>query len=172
MGITQVADPLMSTALDQLCINTFERFRSMWCSRSTPGIPARRWRAPFIYTIWNRPMRFDPQHPIWSNRDRFRSLQWPRLDASRSMLHLTRTQAANADYEVLGRPSVSPRRHSPLPPILDSKTPGRPSTTGLPALDDDGPLGQGVATSVGMAIAQKWLVPSHHTDRQESKMKL
>jgi transketolase len=74
-----------------------------------------------------------------------------------SILHLTKTQAVNADYEILGHPSVSLddiRRFRQL----DSRAPGHPEyhwTSGVEATT--GPLGQGVATSVGMAIAQKWL---------------
>src|SRR5580692_1273537 len=74
-----------------------------------------------------------------------------------SVLHLTGTQAVNAEYERLGKPSVTldDIRHFLQ---LDSKAPGHAEyhwTSGVEATT--GPLGQGIATSVGMAIAQKWL---------------
>jgi transketolase len=74
-----------------------------------------------------------------------------------SMLYLTGTQAVNADYELVGKPSVTldDIRHFRQ---LDSKAPGHPEyhwTSGVETTT--GPLGQGIATSVGMAIARKWL---------------
>jgi transketolase len=74
-----------------------------------------------------------------------------------SVLHLTKTQAVNADYEILGQPSVTlddVRRFRQL----DSKAPGHPEYHWVSGVETTtGPLGQGVATSVGMSIAQKWL---------------
>jgi transketolase len=74
-----------------------------------------------------------------------------------SVLHLTKTQAVNADYETLGHPSVSldDIRHFRQ---LESKAPGHPEYHWVSGVETTtGPLGQGVATSVGMAIARKWL---------------
>jgi transketolase len=74
-----------------------------------------------------------------------------------SVLHLTRTQAVNGDYERLGHPSVSLEdiRHFRQ---LDSKAPGHPEYHWVSGVETTtGPLGQGVATSVGMGIAEKWL---------------
>jgi transketolase len=79
-----------------------------------------------------------------------------------SILHLTQTQAVNADYETLGRPAVSLddiRRFRQL----DSRAAGHPEyhwTSGVETTT--GPLGQGIATSVGMAIAQKWLASRYN----------
>jgi transketolase len=102
-------------------------------------------------------MRFDPVDPIWPNRDRFVLSNGHASMLLWSVLHLTKTQAVNAEYETLGKPAVTLediRRFRQL----DSKAPGHPEyhwTSGVEATT--GPLGQGVATSVGMAIAQKWL---------------
>jgi transketolase len=113
--------------------------------------------APLVYTIWNRVMRFDPQDPIWPNRDRFVLSNGHASMLLWSMLHLTKMQSVNADYESLGQPSVTlddVRRFRQL----DSKAPGHPEYHWVSGVETTtGPLGQGVATSVGMAIAQKWL---------------
>jgi transketolase len=120
-----------------------------------PGTPMAL--APLVYTLWNRVMRFDPQDPIWPNRDRFVLSNGHASMLLWSILHLTRTQAVNADYEMVGQPAVSLediRRFRQL----DSRAPGHPEyhwTSGVETTT--GPLGQGIATSVGMAIAQKWL---------------
>jgi transketolase len=120
-----------------------------------PGTPMAL--APLVYTIWNRVMRFDPQDPIWPNRDRFVLSNGHASMLLWSVLHLTRTQAVNADYENLGQPSVTLddiRRFRQL----DSKAPGHPEYHWVSGVETTtGPLGQGVATSVGMAIARKWL---------------
>jgi transketolase len=113
--------------------------------------------APLVYTLWNRVMRFDPQEPIWPNRDRFVLSNGHASMLLWSILHLTKTQAVNADYETLGHPSVSldDIRHFRQ---LESKAPGHPEYHWVSGVETTtGPLGQGVATSVGMAIAEKWL---------------
>jgi transketolase len=120
-----------------------------------PGTPMAL--APMVYTIWNRAMTFDPQDPLWPNRDRFVLSNGHASMLLWSMLHLTRTMAVNAEYERLGNVSVTLddiRRFRQL----DSKAPGHPEYHWVSGVETTtGPLGQGVATSVGMAIAQKWL---------------
>ena len=107
-------------------------------------------------------MRFDPQDPIWPNRDRFVLSNGHASMLLWSVLHLTNVQAVNADYERLGHPSVTLediRRFRQL----DSKAPGHPEyhwTSGVEATT--GPLGQGIANSVGMSIAQKWLAARYN----------
>jgi transketolase len=120
-----------------------------------PGTPMAL--APLVYTIWNRVMNFDPQDPIWPNRDRFVLSNGHASMLLWSILHLTQVQAVNAEYELLGHPSVTLddiRRFRQL----DSKAPGHPEYHWVSGVETTtGPLGQGVATSVGMAVAQKWL---------------
>jgi transketolase len=120
-----------------------------------PGTPMAL--APLVYTLWNRVMNFDPQEPIWPNRDRFVLSNGHASMLLWSVLHLTKTQAVNAEYETLGHPSVSLddiRRFRQI----DSRAPGHPEYHWVSGVETTtGPLGQGVATSVGMAIAQKWL---------------
>src|SRR5712691_12764150 len=113
--------------------------------------------APTVYTIWQRFLRFDPGDPIWPNRDRFVLSAGHASMLLYALLHLTGTKAVDASYEVPGEPSVTldDIRHFRQ---LDSKCPGHPEyrwTSGVETTT--GPLGQGVATSVGMAIAGKWI---------------
>ena len=142
----------------QLAVNTIRTLSidAVQAAKSGhPGTPMAL--APLVYTIWNRAMNFDPQYPIWPNRDRFVLSNGHASMLLWSILHLTKVQAVNADYEKLGKPSVSLediRRFRQL----DSKAPGHPEYHWVSGVETTtGPLGQGVATSVGMAIAQKWL---------------
>ncbi len=158
MSAAQAPDLLPDTKLDQLCINTIRTLSIDAVQQAKSGHPGTPMAlAPLVYTIWNRVLRFDPQDPIWPNRDRFVLSNGHASMLLWSALHLTRTQAVNADYETLGQPSVT------LDDIkrfrqLDSKATGHPEyhwTSGVETTT--GPLGQGVATSVGMAIGEKWL---------------
>ena len=142
----------------QLAVNTIRTLSidAVQAAKSGhPGTPMAL--APLVYTIWNRAMNFDPQYPIWPNRDRFVLSNGHASMLLWSILHLTKVQAVNADYEKLGKPSVTLediRRFRQL----DSKAPGHPEYHWVSGVETTtGPLGQGVATSVGMAIAQKWL---------------
>jgi transketolase len=102
-------------------------------------------------------MNFDPLDPIWPNRDRFILSNGHASMLLWSILHLTGVQAVNAEYEQLGKPSVTLddiRRFRQI----DSKAPGHPEYHWVSGVETTtGPLGQGVATSVGMAMARKWL---------------
>ena len=158
MSITQVAEPMTDTAVDQLCINTIRTLSMDAVQQAKSGHPGTPMAlAPLVYTIWNRVMRFDPQDPIWPNRDRFVLSNGHASMLLWSVLHLTKTQAVNAEYEMLGRPSVSldDIRHFRQ---LESRAPGHPEYHWVSGVETTtGPLGQGVATSVGMAMAKKWL---------------
>ena len=142
----------------QLAINTIRTLSIDAVQQAKSGHPGTPMAlAPLVYTIWNRVMRFDPQDPIWPNRDRFVLSNGHASMLLWSVLHLTRTQAVNAEYERLGHPSVSldDIRHFRQ---LDSKAPGHPEYHWVSGVETTtGPLGQGVATSVGMGIAEKWL---------------
>jgi transketolase len=144
--------------MTQLAINTIRTLSIDAVQQAKSGHPGTPMAlAPLVYTIWNRVMRFDPQDPIWPNRDRFVLSNGHASMLLWSVLHLTRTQAVNADYERLGHPSVSLEdiRHFRQ---LDSKAPGHPEYHWVSGVETTtGPLGQGVATSVGMAVAEKWL---------------
>src|SRR5438046_6360414 len=142
----------------QLAINTIRTLSIDAVQQAKSGHPATPMAlAPLIYTIWNRVMRFDPQNPIWPNRDRFVLSNGHASMLLWSILHLTGVQALKGDYGHLGQPSVTLddiRRFRQL----DSKAPGHASYHWVSGVETStGPLGQGVATSVDMAIAQKWL---------------
>jgi len=147
----------------QLAINTIRTLSIDAVQQAKSGHPGTPMAlAPLVYTIWNRVMRFDPEDPIWPNRDRFVLSNGHASMLLWSALHLTRTKAVNADYERLGHPSVSldDIRHFRQ---LDSKAPGHPEYHWVSGVETTtGPLGQGVATSVGMGIAQKWLAKRYN----------
>ena len=119
--------------MTQLAINTIRTLSIDAVQQAKSGHPGTPMAlAPLIYTIWNRVMRFDPEDPIWPNRDRFVLSNGHASMLLWSVLHLTRTKAVNADYERLGHASVSldDIRHFRQ---LDSKAPGIPSTIGFRA---------------------------------------
>jgi transketolase len=151
-------DTLTSAQLDQLCVNTIRTLSIDAVQQAKSGHPGTPMAlAPLVYAIWNRVMRFDPQNPIWPNRDRFVLSNGHASMLLWSALHLTGVQAVDAEYESLGKPSVTLddiRRFRQL----DSKAPGHPEYHWVSGVETTtGPLGQGVATSVGMATAEKWL---------------
>src|ERR1700724_3819614 len=155
--------PMTNAQLDQLsinCIRTLSIDAVQQAKSGHPGTPMAL--APLVYTLWNRVMRFDPQDPIWPNRDRFILSNGHASMLLWSVLHLTGTRAVNADYERMGKPSVTldDIRHFRQ---LNSKAPGHPEYHWVSGVETTtGPLGQGVATSVGMAIAQKWLASRYN----------
>jgi transketolase len=157
------ASSMTPEQLDRLAINTIRTLSIDAVQRANSGHPETPMAlAPLVYTIWNRVLRFDPMDPIWPNRDRFLLSNGHASMLLWSVLHLTGTRAVNAEYERLGEPAVSldDIRHFRQ---LDSKAPGHPEyhwTSGAEATT--GPLGQGVAISVGMAIAEKWLASRYN----------
>jgi transketolase len=147
----------MTQDIDQLCINTIRTLSIDAIQKANSGHPGTPMAmAPVAYTLWQRFLRFDPADPVWPGRDRFVLSAGHASMLLYALLFLAEVQAVDPDYEVLGRPSVS------LGDIedfrqLDSRAPGHPEyrwTSGVETTT--GPLGQGIATSVGMAIASKW----------------
>jgi len=143
---------------DQLCINTIRTLAMDAVQAANSGHPGTPMAlAPVAYWLWNRLLRFDPADPIWPNRDRFVLSAGHASMLLYSLLHLCGVKAVNNEYEQLGQPAVT------LDDIkrfrqLESKCPGHPEyrwTSGIETTT--GPLGQGVATSVGMAIVQRWM---------------
>jgi transketolase len=149
--------------IDRLCVNTMRTLAIDAIQKANSGHPGTPMgMAPTVYTLWQRVLRFDPQDPIWPNRDRFVLSAGHASMLLYSVLHLTQTRAVDPDYEILGRPCVS------LDDIKTfrqrgSRCAGHPEyrwTSGVETTT--GPLGQGVATSVGMAIGSKWLAARYN----------
>ena len=118
--------------------------------------------APVVYVLWQEFLRFDPADPIWPNRDRFILSAGHASTLLYSVLHLAGVKAVNRKYETLGELAV---RLDDLKSFrqLESRCPGHPEyrwTSGVETTT--GPLGQGVATSVGIALASHWLAERYN----------
>ncbi|WP_442788443.1 transketolase [Dactylosporangium sp. NBC_01737] len=150
-------DTLSINTVRGLCMDAVQRAES-----GHPGTPMGI--APVAYTLWQRFLRFDPADPIWPNRDRFVLSEGHASALLWSLFHLSGVRAVDPDYEVLGRPSVTLEDLKTFRQ-LDSRCPGHPEyhwTSGVETTT--GPLGQGVATSVGMAVAGQWLAARYNRD--------
>jgi transketolase len=147
----------VSRDLDQLCIDTIRTLCIDAIQRANSGHPGTPMAlAPVAYTLWQRFLRFDPADPIWPGRDRFVLSAGHASMLLYSLLHLAGVRAVDPDYEIVGDPAVSLEDIESFRQ-LGSRAPGHPEyrwTSGVETTT--GPLGQGVATSVGMAIAGKW----------------
>jgi transketolase len=152
------ASPSLGSELDQVCINTIRTLAMDAVQQANSGHPGTPMAlAPLAYTIWQNFLRFNPDDPIWPNRDRFVLSNGHASMLLYSVLHLTGVRSVDAKYERLGEPAVS------LDDIkrfrqLGSKCPGHPEyhlTSGVETTT--GPLGQGCGNSVGMALAARWL---------------
>jgi len=144
--------------LDQLCINTIRTLSIDGVQQANSGHPgAPMGLAPVVYSLWQSFLRYDPADPLWPNRDRFVLSAGHASMLLYSTLHLAGVRLVNEKGEVTKDLSVSMddiKRFRQL----GSRTPGHPEshmTTGVETTT--GPLGQGIANSVGMAIAGRWL---------------
>lgn len=155
--------PTASSALDQLAINTIRTLSMDAVQKANSGHPgAPMGMAPTAYALWQRVLRYDPRDPAWANRDRFVLSAGHASMLLYSLLHLTGVKAVNDKDQPQDAPAVS------LDEIkrfrqLGSKTPGHPEyhlTSGVETTT--GPLGQGVANSVGMAMASRWFAEKYN----------
>lgn len=144
-------------SLDQLCINTIRTLSMDAVQKANSGHPGTPMAlAPVAYHLWQNHLRYDPDEPLWPNRDRFVLSVGHASMLLYSMLHLAGVKAVDEHGKPTGAPALS------LDDIkqfrqLDSKTPGHPEyrlTTGVETTT--GPLGQGLGNSVGMAMAGRW----------------
>ncbi len=156
---------ITGTDTDALCINTIRGLCMDAVQKANSGHPGTPMGvAPVAYALWQRILRFDPSDPIWPNRDRFVLSEGHASTLLWSLLHLSGVQAVDADYEVLGQPAVTMQDLKTFRQ-LGSHCPGHPEyrlTSGVECTT--GPLGQGVATSVGMAMSGAWLAERYNTD--------
>ena len=149
-AVTRPSRRRLANAIRMLSMDAVEAAKS-----GHPGMPMGM--ADIAEVLWNDYLKFNPANGHWHDRDRFVLSNGHASMLLWSVLHLTATQAVDADYERLGHASVSldDIRHFRQ---LDSRAPGHPEYHWVSGVETTtGPLGQGVATSVGMAIAQKWL---------------
>lgn len=135
----------MKKDIEQLCINTI-RTLSMDAVQAAnsghPGTPMAL--APVAFTLYDKFMKFNPQNPNWINRDKFI------LSAGHASMLLYSTLYIMGYDVTIGDIKTFRQLHS--------KCAGHPEYGHTPGVETTtGPLGQGVATSVGFAIAQKWL---------------
>jgi transketolase len=144
-------------ALDQLCINTIRTLSMDAVQKANSGHPGTPMAlAPVAYHLWQNHLRYDPDEPLWPNRDRFVLSVGHASMLLYSLLHLANVKAVDHDGKPTGSPAVS------LDDIehfrqIESNTPGHPEyrlTSGVETTT--GPLGQGLGNSVGMAMAARW----------------
>jgi len=163
MNATNAPVRMPDVNFDELSVNTIRTLSIDAVQQAKSGHPGTPMAlAPLVYTMWNRVMRFDPDDPIWPNRDRFVLSNGHASMLLWSVLHLSGTKAVNAEYERLGQPSVTLEDIRRFRQI-GSKAPGHPEYHWVSGVETTtGPLGQGAATSVGMAIARKWLAARYN----------
>ena len=131
--------------LDELCINTIRMLSIDMVQEANSGHPGMPMGvAPMAYVLWTRFLKHNPQNPTWPDRDRFVLSAGHGSALLYSLLHLT-------GYPL---PIEEIKRFRQW----GSKTPGHPEYRETPGVESTtGPLGQGVANAVGMAIAERFL---------------
>ncbi len=161
--------PVPPRAIDDQCINTIRTLAMDAVQQAKSGHPGTPMAlAPVAYTLWQRFLRFNPDDPLWPNRDRFVLSNGHSSMLLYALLHLAGVKAVNAKYERLEETAVTMddiRRFRQL----GSKCPGNPEyhlTSGVETTT--GPLGQGCGNSVGMALAGRWL--AEHFNRPDHAM--
>ena len=156
-------------ALDRLAINTIRTLAMDAVEKAQSGHPGTPMAlAPVGHTLWAQFLRIDPDVPDWPNRDRFVLSVGHASMLLYALIHLAGIKEVDAEGRATGLPAVS------LEDIknfrqMGSRTPGHPEyrvTTGVETTT--GPLGQGCGTSVGMAIAGRWL--AQHFNRPDDTL--
>ena len=139
--------------LELLCINTIRTLAMDAVQKANSGHPGTPMAlAPLAFVLWDRYLKFNPHNPKWPGRDRFILSNGHACMLLYAMLHLTGYDMSLDDLKQFRQ--------------WESKTPGHPEYHHVPGLEvTTGPLGQGVANSVGMAIGQRWLAAKFHKDK-------
>jgi len=140
----------MSESLDQQCINTI-RFLSVDMVQKAdsghPGLPLDA--APMAYVLWTRWLKYNPRNPHWADRDRFVLSAGHGSALLYSLLHLTGYDLALDEIKRFRQ--------------FGSKAPGHPERGHTPGVEvTTGPLGQGMANAVGLAIAEAQLAAQYN----------
>jgi transketolase len=147
-----VADDLDKLAIDTIRTLSIDAVQK--ANSGHPGTPMAL--APVAYELWQNHLRYDPADPVWPNRDRFVLSAGHASMLLYSMLFLAGVKRVDEDYNVTDDPACSLHEIEEFRQ-LHSRTPGHPEyrwTSGVETTT--GPLGQGIATAVGMALASKW----------------
>jgi transketolase len=145
------------TPLDHLCINTIRTLAMDAVQKANSGHPgAPMALAPVAYCLWNRYLKYDPADPYWPNRDRFVLSNGHASMLLYALIHLAGVRDRDEHRTVVDRPSL-PMEQLQQFRQLGSRTPGHPEQEATSGVETTtGPLGQGVANAVGMAVAQRW----------------
>lgn len=142
----------MSHSIEQLSINTIRTLSIDAIEKANSGHPGMPMgAAPMAYTLWTQFMKHNPNNPTWFNRDRFVLSAGHGSMLLYSLLHLSGYDVTMDDLKNFRQ--------------WGSKTPGHPEyghTAGVDATT--GPLGQGIATAVGMAMAERHLAAKYNRD--------
>lgn len=149
--------------IDQLCINTIRGLAIDEVQKANSGHPGTPMDlAPATYALWNNILNYDPADPLWPGRDRFVLSGGHACALLYAMIHLSGIHDVTHDGKVETKPALTIEDLKQFRQ-LDSKTPGHPEyrhTAGIETTT--GPLAQGIATSVGMAIAQSWFAARYN----------
>ncbi len=150
-------------ATDLLCINTMRTLAMdavQAANSGHPGTPVSL--SPVVYTLWQRILKYDPADPIWPNRDRFVLSAGHASLLLYTALHLAGVKKVEDEKVVLDEPAVTLDNIKKFRQ-LNSVCAGHPEYRFCSGVETTtGPLGNGVATSVGMAIASKWLAATYN----------
>ena len=152
-----------ASTIDRLSIDTIRLLAADAVQKAMSGHPGTPMdAAPTAYTLWQRYLRYDPAAPNWMNRDRFVLSEGHASMLLYALIHLAGVKGSKEVYDGADRPAVTMDDIEHFRQA-GSHCPGHPEyrlTSGVEATT--GPLGQGFATSVGMAIAGKWLAATYN----------
>ncbi len=145
----------VKTSLDELCIDTIRTLSIDMVQKANSGHPGLPLGAsPMAYVLWQRYLRHNPRNPHWPDRDRFVLSAGHGCALLYSLLHLTGYDLTLDDLEAFRQ--------------WGSRTPGHPETHLTPGVEaTTGPLGQGTANAVGMAIAERFLAARYNRPGHE-----
>ena len=149
-----------NTELDQLCVNTIRTLAMDGVQKANSGHPGMPMgMADVAYVLWTQFLRYNPKNPDWFNRDRFVLSAGHGSMLIYALLHLT-------GYDLPLEELKNFRQ-------WDSKTPGHPEYGLTPGVETTtGPLGQGFAMGVGMAVAETFLAATFNKDGHDIVVKL